>query len=111
MAMLPNGAVLCCLASTSANDFGDLARLTWRGVDLDSGEIAFTTRKTERRIVLPLVQPLSKRAHGERQSKRLHLSKCATPKRTNSLSNQFREIMADAGLVEARSHEKTKRGR
>src|SRR5262249_42769603 len=37
---------------------GDLARLTWRAVDLDSGEIAFTARKTGRRIVLPFVQPL-----------------------------------------------------
>ena len=33
---------------------GDLAKLTWREVDLDPGEIAFTTRKTGRRIVLPL---------------------------------------------------------
>jgi integrase len=38
---------------------GDLAKLTWRAVDLDSREIAFTTRKTGRRIVLPLVQPLT----------------------------------------------------
>src|SRR4029077_19420245 len=38
---------------------GDLAKLTWRAVDLDSGEIAFTAPKTGRRIVLPLVQPLS----------------------------------------------------
>ena len=38
---------------------GDLARLTWRAVDLETGEIAFTTRKTGRRIVLPLVQPLA----------------------------------------------------
>ena len=38
---------------------GDLARLTWRAVNLESGEIAFTTRKTGRRIVLPLVQPLA----------------------------------------------------
>ena len=38
---------------------GDLSKLTWRAVDLESGEIAFTTRKTGRRIVLPLVQPLS----------------------------------------------------
>jgi integrase len=37
---------------------GDLAKLTWRAVNLESGEIAFTTRKTGRRIVLPLVQPL-----------------------------------------------------
>jgi integrase len=38
---------------------GDLAKLTWRAVNFESGEIAFTTRKTGRRIVLPLVQPLS----------------------------------------------------
>ena len=31
---------------------GDLAKLTWRAVDLDTGEVAFTTRKTGRRIVL-----------------------------------------------------------
>ena len=37
---------------------GDLAKLTWRAVNLETGEIAFTTRKTGRRIVLPLVQPL-----------------------------------------------------
>src|SRR5205814_7668080 len=37
---------------------GDLAKLTWRAVNLESSEIAFTTRKTGRRIVLPLVQPL-----------------------------------------------------
>src|SRR5262245_59284582 len=35
----------------------------------------------------------------------------ATHKRANSLSNQFREIMADAGLVEPRRHEKAKQGR
>src|SRR5215470_15593198 len=32
---------------------GDLARLTWRAVNLESGEIAFSTKKTGRRIVLP----------------------------------------------------------
>ena len=38
---------------------GDLAKLTWRAVNLETGEIAFTTRKTGRRIVLPLVQPFT----------------------------------------------------
>jgi integrase len=32
-------------------------------------------------------------------------------KRTASLSNQFREIMADAGLVEPRTHQSTGKGR
>ena len=68
---------------------GELAKLTWRAVDLDTGEIAFTTRKTGRRIVLPLVHA----------------------KRTASLSNQFRDILADAGLVEPRTHQGTGKGR
>jgi integrase len=34
---------------------GDLARLTWRAVNFETGEIAFTAHKTGRRIVLPLV--------------------------------------------------------
>jgi integrase len=38
---------------------GDLAKLTWRAVDLETGEVAFSTRKTGRRVVLPLVQPLA----------------------------------------------------
>ena len=37
---------------------GDLAKLTWRSIDLNTGEIAFTAHKTGRHIVLPLVQPL-----------------------------------------------------
>src|SRR5262249_5490872 len=93
---------------------GDLARFTWRAVDLDSGEIAFTTRKTGRRIVLPLVQPLidylsALPAHDNPTA--YIFPNAATHKRTNSLSNRFREIMADAGLVEPRGHEKAKQGR
>lgn len=38
---------------------GDLSKLTWRSVNLDGNEIAFTARKTGRRLVLPLVQPVS----------------------------------------------------
>src|SRR4029453_387848 len=32
---------------------GDLAKLTWRAVNFETGEIAFTAKKTGRRIVLP----------------------------------------------------------
>jgi integrase len=93
---------------------GDLAKLTWRAVDLDSSEIAFTTRKTGRRIVLPLVQPLidylSTLPSSDNPNAYI-FPNAAAHKRTNSLSNQFRDILADAGLVEPRGHEKTKRGR
>jgi integrase len=93
---------------------GDLAKLTWRTVDLNSGEIAFTAHKTGRHIILPLVQPLvdylSALPSSDNPNAYIFPS-AAAHKRTNSLSNQFREIMADAGLVEPRRHEKTKQGR
>ena len=93
---------------------GDLAKLTWRAVDLDTGEVAFSMRKTGRRIVLPLVQPLSDylAALPSNDNPNVYIfPNAAAHKRTNSLSNQFRDIMADAGLVEPRGHEKTKQGR
>jgi integrase len=93
---------------------GDLARLTWRAVKLEAGEIAFTTRKTGRRIVLPLVQPLIdylSELPASDNPNAFIFPRAASAKRTASLSNQFREIMADAGLVEPRTHESTGKGR
>jgi integrase len=93
---------------------GDLAKLTWRAVNLETGEIAFTARKTGRRIVLPLMQPLSDYLASLPASDNPNafiFPNAATHKRTASLSNQFREILVDAGLVEPRGHEATKKGR
>jgi len=93
---------------------GDLAKLTWRALNLQTGEIAFTTRKTGRRIVLPLVQPLTDYLTtlplGDNPNAFI-FPNLATHKRTASLSNQFRDILVDAGLVEPRSHQATKKGR
>ena len=95
---------------------GDLAKLTWRAVDLDSGEIAFTTRKTGRRIVLPLLQPLVDYLSGlpASDNPNAHIfPNSAKHKRTASLSNHFREILVDAGLVEPLplGHRSTGKGR
>jgi integrase len=93
---------------------GDLARLTWRAVNLESGEIAFTTRKTGRRIVLPLVQPLADYLASLPASDNPNafiFPNAASAKRTGTLSNQFREILVDASLVEPRGHESTGKGR
>jgi integrase len=95
---------------------GDLARLTWRAVDLDSGEIAFTTRKTGRRIVLPLVKPLADYLVSLPASDNPNafiFPRAASAKRTASLSNQFRDILVAAELVEPRSrgHKTTGKGR
>jgi integrase len=95
---------------------GDLARLTWRAVDMENGEIAFSARKTGRRIVLPLVQPLtdylaSLRANDDANT--FIFPRAASAKRTASLSNQFREILVEAGLVQPlpRGHKSTGKGR
>ena len=95
---------------------GDLEKLTWRAVDLDSGEIAFTTRKTGRRIVLPLVQPLADYLASLPASDNPNafiFPRAASAKRTASLSNQFRDILVAAGLVEPRprGHKSTGKGR
>src|SRR5438045_8861395 len=98
--------------SLSGQRLGDLAKLTWRAVDLDSGEIAFTARKTGRRIVLPLVQPLVDYLSALPASDNPNayiFPNSAQHKRTASLSNQFREILVEAGLVEPlrRGHGRT----
>jgi integrase len=89
---------------------GDLAKLTWRAVNLEQNEIAFTARKTRRRIVLPLVQPLSDyltSLTGSDNPNAHIFPKSAKHKRTASLSNQFREILVEAGLVEPRKYKST----
>jgi integrase len=86
---------------------GDLAKLTWRAVDLDNGEIAFTAKKTGRRIVLPLVQPLADYLASLPASDNpdaFIFPNSAAHKRTTSLSNQFRKILVEAGLVEPREY-------
>jgi integrase len=95
---------------------GDLARLTWRAVDLATGEIAFTARKTGRRVVLPLVQPLTDYLASLPASDNPNapiFPNAAKHKRTASLSNRFREILVEAGLVEPRprGHKSTGKGR
>jgi integrase len=84
---------------------GDLAKLTWRAVDLDTGEVAFSTRKTGRRVVLPLVQPLAdylaSLAVNDRPNAFIFRG-AASAKRTASLSNQFRDILVAAALLEPR---------
>ncbi len=93
---------------------GDLAKLTWRSVNLEGNEIAFTARKTGRRIVLPLVQPLADYLSGlpaGDDPNAFIFPRASTATRTGTLSNQFRELLVSAGLVAPRSHESTGKGR
>src|SRR5439155_3285608 len=83
-------------------------------VNFETGEIAFTAHKTGRRIVLPLMQPLRDYLASLPASDDPNayiFPKAASATRTGTLSNQFREILVAAGLVEPRGHEATGKGR
>jgi integrase len=93
---------------------GDLARLTWRAFDLESGEVSFTARKTGRRLMLPLLQPLTDYLATLPASDKpdaFVFPNAASANRTGTLSNQFREILVAAGLAEPRGHASTGKGR
>jgi integrase len=93
---------------------GDLARLTWRAVNFETGEIAFTAKKTGRRIVLPLLQPLADYLASLPASDNPDayiFPRAASVTRTGTLSGHFRDILVAAGLVQPRSHEATGKGR
>src|SRR5262249_11153278 len=93
---------------------GDLAKLTWRAVNLEQNEIAFTARKTGRRIVLPLLQPLadylSELPAGDNPNAFV-FPQSAKVQHTATLSNQFREILVEASLAEPRRDYRAKGSR
>jgi integrase len=90
---------------------GDLKKLTWRAVNFETNEIAFAAQKTGRRIVLPLMQPLvdylASLPAGDNPNAHI-FPESAKHKHTASLSNQFREILVEAGLIEPRDYSATR---
>jgi len=95
---------------------GDIRRLTWRAVDFESDQLAFTTGKTGRRMILPLAKPL--RAYLELIPSSDDpdgpiFPQASRAKTIGHLSNGFRSILQEAGLVDARtaSHTSTGKGR
>jgi integrase len=91
---------------------GDLASLTWTQINLDRDEIALRTRKTGKRLLIPIAAPLREHI--------LSLPTSDNPRdpvhpnafeiirtqhgRVGTLSNQFNELLVDAGLREPRNH-------
>ena len=97
---------------------GDISMLTWANVDLPRGQVRLQTRKTGKHLILPMAAPL--RRHLE------ELATCGKPSipihpraysvisregRSGSLSNQFADILARAGLREKKSHHASKDGK
>lgn len=92
----------------------DIARLTWQNLDLDSNELAFVSGKTKRSMRIPLAAPLqryiAKLPAGDDPKQPLFPRAFGTS-RSGSLSNQFYEIMVEAGLAADRSHNAAGNGR
>ncbi len=91
---------------------GDLAALTWAQIDLTREEIALTVRKTGKRLLIPIATPLREHLRTLEPGDNprgpvppsafeiLHAQKG----RVGTLSNQFSELLVNAGLREPRNH-------
>jgi integrase len=89
----------------------DLASLGWSNIDLERGEVRLVTRKTGRTMVIPMAQAL--RSHieslpmGEVPAAPLHPRAFRTLTQTGktaTLSNQFGDLLAQAGLRAVQNH-------
>ena len=96
----------------------DIATLTWDHVDLSRNEIRLKTRKTAKRLTIPIAAPL--RAHldslavGAELGSPIHPRAFGTMRRqgkSGNLSNQFSDILAKAGLRQKAPHRSTHKGR
>ena len=105
--------VLCALYT--GQRLGDIAALTWENVDLVAGEIRMTTRKTGKRLIIPMAPPL--RSHLEslpstdRTGTALHpraFEYLTETGRTGDLSRQFGDLLGAAGLRPKVPHRKRK---
>jgi integrase len=83
----------------------DLATLSWAQIDLERDEIVLTTRKTDKRLLIPIAAPL--REHlltiaGDNPRAPIHprAFELVRAGRVATLSNQFGDLLVDAGLRE-----------
>ncbi len=93
---------------------GDLAALTRANVDLQRGEIRLITRKTGKTLNLPIAAPLRKHLEGlpvgDDPDAPLHpltLAILIEQGKTGHLSNQFADLLAQAGLRDKKAHRTT----
>jgi integrase len=91
---------------------GDIARLKWENLNLEQGTLAFTTRKTGRRQIIPLAKPLiqwlAEHSLGGTENFIFPESRKVADRSSSvgGLSNQFNDLMAEAGLIEKRLRRK-----
>jgi hypothetical protein len=97
--------LLMCDTTLSGHRLGDLARLPFGAIDFDAGELRFRTAKTGRLMAIPLPAPLRK--HLETLPWPKDLATPLHPRafaiidaqgRSGTLSREFGELLAQAGL-------------
>ena len=87
---------------------GDLAALTWAQIDLTRDEIALTTRKTGKRLLIPIAPPLHEHILSQPASDNpcgpVHPHAFETihsqEERVSTLSGEFGDLLVSAGLRE-----------
>lgn len=90
---------------------GDLATLRWSNLDLQREEFRLHTRKTNRKIAIPIAAPLLehilKLKSSDDPQGYIHPELAAAyEKQPSTLSNQFSSLLADCGLRVPVSHKK-----
>jgi len=107
------GIVLCGLYT--GQRLGDCVSIRWQNIDLTEEEIHIRTRKTGRQMSLPIVKPLLKyiMAHaGDNPDAPLFPKAYASYEQSRStISRQFGELLARAGLAEVKDHKTKQEGR
>ena len=93
----------------------DVAELTWQNLYLNQSELRIVTGKRGRQVVIPLALPLLQHIEtlpaGDDPKQPVHersFGILTRHKYSGALSNQFHKILANAGLVKARSHKAPK---
>jgi integrase len=91
----------------------DMARLTWRAVDLQQDTVAFVAKKTGKRMLVPLAKPLSEflASLPSSDDPNAPLFPSLAKLKVSQLSDGFRDVLVSAGMAEPRSHEATGKGR
>ena len=93
----------------------DIAALTWDNLDLSKNEIRLRTRKTGKRIMVPIAKPL--RQHIDSLQAGIRPGTPIHPRaftiinrhgRSADLSNHFADLLAQAGLREKAPHHRSK---
>ena len=91
----------------------DLARLTWRSVDLEAGTLSFVAKKTGQRLSVPLAKALVDFLSElpATDSPDAPIFPKLSTKSASKLSEGFRSVLADAGLAEPPNKHSTGKGR